>query len=59
VIDIPAPLGAAGYTVEIEPPVIIEAAGISGYELQGITIRVKHHGAGKLTVIFYRTGLAL
>lgn len=59
VIAIPAYLAGAGYTVEISPPEIVEVAGISGYELQGITIKVKHHGSGKLVIIFYRVGLAL
>ncbi|MFC1991357.1 prepilin-type N-terminal cleavage/methylation domain-containing protein [Chloroflexota bacterium] len=59
VIDIPADLESAGYTVEISPPETVEPAGVSGYELQGITIIVKRNGDIKLTVIFYRTGLAL
>lgn len=59
VIDIPAHLAAGGYSVEINAPEIIQAAGVSGYELQSITIKVNHHGATKLTIIFYRTGLAL
>ncbi len=59
VIAIPAHLAAAGYTIEIEPPIIVQPAGVSGYELQGITIKVNYHGATKLTIIFYRTGLAL
>lgn len=59
VIDIPADLSSAGYAVEISPPEIAEAAGVSGFELQSITIKVNYHGATKLTIIFYRTGLAL
>ncbi len=59
IIAIPAHLAAAGYTIEIEPPIIVQPAGVSGYELQGITIKVNYHGATKLTIIFYRTGLAL
>jgi type II secretory pathway pseudopilin PulG len=59
VVDIPTHLTNTGYTIEVEPPEVVEAAGVSGYELQGITIRVKHHGATKLTIVFYRTGLAL
>jgi prepilin-type N-terminal cleavage/methylation domain-containing protein len=59
VIDIPAHLAGAGYTVEISPPEIVEVAGVSGYELQGITIKVKHHGSGKLVITSYRVGLAL
>ncbi|MFC2071416.1 prepilin-type N-terminal cleavage/methylation domain-containing protein [Chloroflexota bacterium] len=59
VIDIPADLTSTGYAVEIYPPETVEPAGVSGYELQGITIVVKRHGATKLTIIFYRVGLAL
>ncbi len=59
IIDVPAQLAAAGYTIEINPPEIVLPAGVSGYELQGITIKVKHHGSGKLVIIFYRAGLAL
>ena len=59
VVAIPADLAAAGYTVEIIPPETVEAAGISGFELQGITIKVKRHGSVKSTLTLYRTGLAL
>ncbi len=59
IIDIPAHLAAAGYTVEISPPETVDVAGVSGHELQGITIEVNYHGATKLTIVFYRTGLAL
>ncbi len=65
VIDIPADLSSAGYAVEISPPEIPTiagentTAGVSGYELQSITIKVKRHGSGKLVITFYRTGLAL
>ena len=59
VIDIPPHLTGAGYTVEISPPVLVEVAGVSGHELQSITIKVKRHDKGKLTITFYRTGLAL
>lgn len=59
VIDVPTQLAAAGYSVEVSPPEIVEVAGASGYELQSINVQVKHHGATKLTIIFYRTGLAL
>ena len=59
VIDIPAHLSGAGYVVEISPPELVKAAGVSGFELQSITIKVKRHDKGKLTITFYRTGLAL
>ena len=60
VITIPAHLTSAGYAVEIsvsEEP--IEPAGVSGYEIQGITIKVTHHGSGKFVIVLYRVGLAL
>lgn len=58
-IAIPAHLAGAGYTVEISPPARIEPAGVSGYELQSITIKVKHRGSVKLVITLYRAGLAL
>ena len=58
-IDIPTNLVATGYAVEISPPELIGAAGISGYELQSVTIQVKRHNGRKLIITFYRTGLAL
>ncbi len=59
VIDISPDLTGAGYTVEISPPVLVEVAGVSGHELQSITIKVKRHDEGKLIITFYRVGLAL
>lgn len=59
ITNIPTHMVAAGYTVEVNPPETIEPAGVSGYELQGITVKIKHHGATKLTITFYRVGLAL
>ena len=58
VVTVPAHLADAGYTVEIPPP-SEAAAGVSGYELQSITIKVKKDGNVKLTMTFYRVGLAL
>jgi prepilin-type N-terminal cleavage/methylation domain-containing protein len=58
-IEIPAGMIETGYGIEIQPPQTIEFAGISGYELQSIAVRVFHNGDIKLTLIFYRTGLAL
>jgi len=52
-IDTPADLAAAGYSVEINPPeIILSEAG--GYELQNITVAVKRDGKGKLVVSIYR-----
>ncbi len=59
VIDIPAHLSGANYTVEISPPEIVEVTGVSGHELQSITIKVKRDGAGKLSITFYKMGLSL
>lgn len=59
IIDIPAHLAGAGYVVEINPPELVETAGISGYELSRITVKVKHNDKVKLNITFYRTGLAL
>ena len=52
-IDIPADLAAAGYSVEMNPPeTILSEPG--GYELQNITVAVKRDGKGKLAVSIYR-----
>ena len=52
-IDTPADLAAAGYSVEINTPeTILSEAG--GYELQNITVAVKRDGKGKLVVSIYR-----
>lgn len=60
VIDIPAHLASAGYTVEVSvSDNAVEAAGRAGFELQGITTKVKRYGSTKLTITFYRVGLAL
>src|SRR4030043_1467303 len=49
-IDLPAQLVAAGYSVEVNAPEIVAVAGVSGYEIQGITIKANCHGATKLTL---------
>lgn len=59
VTDIPLNIVAAGYSIEITPPEFIEVAGVSGYELQGIIIKIIRDGVTKLSVTFYRAGLAL
>lgn len=52
-IDIPADLAAAGFSVETYPPeTILSEAG--GYELQKITVAVKHDGKARLVVSIYR-----
>ncbi len=53
-IDIPADLVAAGYTVEItslEPHPISDVI-----ELQSITVAVKRNGEGKMSIEVYRVG---
>jgi len=58
VITIPTDMVSFGYTVEVDAPVIAEnyTAGVSGYELESITVVVKRNGNPKLTITFYRTG---
>ncbi|MFC2015224.1 prepilin-type N-terminal cleavage/methylation domain-containing protein [Chloroflexota bacterium] len=58
-VDIPANLAQLGFTIEIPIPETAEPAGVSGQELQSITVLVKRSGSVKLTVVFYRVGLAL
>ena len=52
-IDIPADLVAAGYTVEINSP---EAIISDVVELQRITIAIKRNARGKLMISVYRVG---
>jgi len=52
-IDIPADLDAAGYTVEINPPEAIISEVI---ELQSVTVVVKRNGEGKMSISVYRVG---
>ena len=52
-IDIPADLVAAGYTVEITSP---EAIISEVVELQRITIAIKRNARGKLILSVYRVG---
>ena len=59
IIDIPSHLAAIGYSVDINAPEIVDVSGASGYEIQGITVKVNRHGTTKMTTLFYRTGLAL
>jgi len=57
VVDIPSYL--SNYSIEISPPELISEVTYSGYEIQAITIKIKHHGTTKLKVLFYRTGIAI
>ena len=52
-IDIPADLVAAGYTVEITSP---EAIISDVVELQSVTVAVKRNGEGKMSIEVYRVG---
>jgi len=52
-IDIPADLDAAGYTVEITSPEAIISEVI---ELQSVTVVVKRNGEGKMSISVYRVG---
>lgn len=51
-IDIPADLLAAGYSVEINPPVVI-IPGASGFELQSVAVVIKRNGEEVFTISFY------
>ena len=54
-VDVPADLVGAGYTVEINPPqTVISGNGTGGFELQSITVAVKRSDKGKLNITIYR-----
>ncbi len=52
-ISIPADLAAAGYSVEINPPVVIIPAG-GGFELQSVAVVIKRNGEEVFTISIYR-----
>ena len=56
---IPGRLASTGYAIEINPPQMVEPAGISGFELQSVTVTVTRYGMTKLSFTLYRVGLAL
>ena len=60
-IDIPAKLAAAGYDVEIKPPINPpeSISGAEAFELQSITVVVKRNGEGIWAISFYRLGAVL
>jgi len=59
-IEIPAHLASAGYDVEIiVSDNAVTPAGRAGFELESITVEVKRYDVTKLTIEFYRVGLAL
>jgi prepilin-type N-terminal cleavage/methylation domain-containing protein len=45
-----------GYTVEIDTPQVVTSQGETGYELQNITVVVKHNGREMLTTSCYKLG---
>jgi len=53
-IDVPAAFAAAGYSVEIDPPVVIVSQSEGGFELQSITVVIKRDGEKTFTISFYR-----
>ena len=55
-IDIPADL-VGKYNIEIKPPQTIIKAGVDGpFELQSITVVIKHNGEGVFAMSMYRCG---
>ncbi len=52
-IDVPADLLAAGYSVEINPPVVI-IPGAAGFELQSVAVVMKRSGEEVFTISIYR-----
>jgi len=58
-INIPADL-VGKYAIEIIPPeTIISRPAEGGFELQGITVVIKHNGEGMFTMSSYRCGSAI
>ena len=55
-IEIPADLAGSGYDIEINPPETIIAPDLGPFELQIITVVVKHNGKETLTISVYRQG---
>ncbi len=55
-IDIPADLAAAGYTVDIITPVVIISKSLPDkpFELQSVTVVVKRNGKGIFTLSVYK-----
>ena len=53
-IDIPADLLSAGYSMEITTPQIILSSPETGFELQSVNITVKRNDQGKLMITLYK-----
>lgn len=52
-IDIPADLLSAGYSIEINTPQIVTSSNETGFELQSVNVTVKRSEQGKLIITFY------
>ncbi len=52
-IDVPADLLAAGYSAEINPPVVI-IPGTEGFELQSVAVVIKRNGEAVFTISIYK-----
>jgi len=52
-IDIPADLSSAGYSIEINTPQIVTSSNETGFELQSVNVTVKRSEQGKLIITFY------
>jgi len=54
VIDIPADLLSAGYSIEISAPLMVSSNEDMGFELQSVKVTVKRNAQGKLIITFYK-----
>ena len=52
-IDVPADLTAAGYSLEIQTPEVVIAQS-EGFELQSIVVKVKRNAVGRLNITVYK-----
>ena len=52
-IDIPADLLSAGYSIEINTPQIVTSSNETGFELQSVNVTIKRSEQGKLIITFY------
>ena len=58
-IDICDDLVEQGYTILINPPQTVISPGADGYELQSVTVVVRHNGDETLTTSYYKLGRVL
>ena len=54
VIDIPADLLSAGYSIEISAPLMVDSNEDMGFELQSVKVTVKRNAQGKLIITCYK-----